>query len=312
MLQNIMNRRQLKKMIRYRLVYPALSLLPYVPAYALVSKLDNIMFEEMQASGYAYGDQLKQFLPQLGMASEMLPEYVRLQSRLRSRGELDAIWPHRWGRRHPGFAKMFAARDFVRQLKEQGTGVIIVMTHYGRPVALSHALAELGLQHGLLTQTFDPKLIALDREEMLFRTRGMENLLNVIGGPWFTLQTYMQPLYTALKSGQWVIIMCDLFEPKPKSRLEIPFLGGQFLAPNGIVRLARKTGARLVYGVGKEDLTGRVHVDVKPLPADPEAGVAAAFAELEKDICEYPWQWHHWAVMREAWQPGHVVAANVR
>ena len=38
----------------------------------------------------------------------------------------------------------------------------------------------------------------------------------------------------------------------------------------------------------------------------------AAFAELEKDVCEYPWQWHHWAVMREAWQPGHVVAANVR
>jgi len=49
---------------------------------------------------------------------------------------------------------------------------------------------------------------------------------------------------------------------------------------------------------------------VKPLPGDPEAGVAAAFAELEKDVCEYPWQWHHWAVMREAWQPGHAVAVD--
>jgi lauroyl/myristoyl acyltransferase len=310
MLKNMLNRKQLKKNIRYRLVYPALSLLPYDPAYALVSRLDNLMFDEIFDARNAYEAQLQLFLPKLGLDPELWSEYVRMQSGLRSRGELDAIWPYRPGRRGSDVPCVFSSESIALDLKKKGEGVIIVMAHYGRPVVLCHALASLGIQHGLLTQTFDPQLINLDRAEMTFRMRGMENLLSAIGGPWFTLQTYMHPLYKALEAGQWVIIMCDLFEPKSKSGLDIPFLDGRFQAPNGIARLAGKTGARLVYGVGKEDPAGHVHVDVRPLPDDPEAGVSAAFAELEKDVREHPWQWHHWSVMREAWRPASAVVAE--
>ncbi len=299
------NRKQLsqfKKWLRYRFTYQTLATLPYAPAYAQVSKLDNLMFDEMQDSRSAYEDQLKNFLPFLQVDSAKLEHYLQLQSRLRSRGELDAIWPHRKGRRNPQDFCQFHTEDFVAELKNSGDGVIIVMGHYGRPTRLLHYLALLGVQTGLLTQTFDPNLINLDRQEMTFRMLGMNNLLGMTGGPWFTLQAAMNPLYRALKSGQWIVIMCDLFEPAAKAQLEMPFMGGKFLAPSGIPRLARKTGARLVYGVGKEDLSGAVHLSLKPLPEDPELGLISAFSELEKDVCEYPWQWHHWHVMREAWQ----------
>jgi len=294
---------QLKKMIRYRLVYNSLSLMPYHLAYKIVSNLNNLVFDEMADDRCAYEQQLRDYLDSFGLNIGELNSYMSMQATLRSRNELDAVWPYLRQRRSMELANcQCLSTNYVRELQQIGSGVIIVMSHYGRPVRASQYLASLGISHGLLTQTFDSNLIELDREEMTFRMLGMNNLLSVVKGSWFTLQTSMTSLYKALKAGQWVIVMCDLFESNERSQSQVPFLGGSFSAPSGIPRLAKKTGAKLIYAVGKEDFNGTVHVDFKPLSGDPDQGLQEAFSHLEQDINEHPWQWHHWSVMSEAWR----------
>ncbi len=293
---------RINKLIHYRLIYPGLLNLPFPLAYKLVSRLKNPLFEETPEVINAYSAGLMARFPELREESGMLDKLVAAHSNLRSRDDLDSLALPKFNRENSADVFQFSGIETFLNLKQQGKGVIVVMAHYGRPLIFSRALSLVGGLHGMLTQTLDSAHVQLDREEFLFRSRRMRNLIGVAGGDWFTLHSNMRPLYNALQSGKWVIIMCDLFDPNPKTRLEIPFLGGRFLAESGIARLAKKTGALLAYGVGKEH-DGSVLAELKPLPEDPEAAVAAAFAELEKDIFVHPWQWWQWNTLGHAWIP---------
>ena len=64
---------------------------------------------------------------------------------------------------------------------------------------------------------------------------------------------------------------------------------------------ARKTGARLVYGVAVTE-GHRVRASLRPLPDGAEAGLRAAVAELERDVRAHPWHWWQWNILDLVWQ----------
>lgn len=296
---------KVNKFVRYRLIYPALLKLPFLLAYRLVSRLKNPLFEDAPEIQQVYLQGMQSILPDLRGNPDLLAKMLTAHAAMRSRDDLDGLALPKFKRDNISEIIQFSGMEAISHLKNQGRGVIIVMSHYGRPLLFSCALALAGVRHGMLTQTLDSEHAQLDSEEFNFRSKRMRNLLSVAGDDWFTLHSSMRPLYEALQNGKWVIIMCDLFEANPKSRMEVPFLGGRYLAANGIVRLAKKTGALLVYGVGKEQ--GRnVQAELRPLPEDPEDAMAAAFLELEKDVLEHPWQWWHWHTLEHAWVAGKI------
>lgn len=198
----------------------------------------------------------------------------------------------------------------LRRLKGDGRGLIIAMSHYGRLNLLLYGLALAGERLGMLTMTIDrrnPGLDAVDRRYLDFK---VGTLHRFIGGSWVGLDDDLRRLYRALRRGETMVILFDAFDPQNRGRrqaapLRLPFLGGTLAVSRGISRLAAKTGARVVYGAVRQDAERgyRASAELRPLPATPEQALAAAAAELQKDVIRTPWQWWQWGILDHLWTP---------
>jgi lauroyl/myristoyl acyltransferase len=123
-----------------------------------------------------------------------------------------------------------------------------------------------------------------------------------IGGAWIHINEGLRRLYRVVGGGETVVMLLDAYDPRFRLALDYPFLGGRLQVAAGILRIAKRTGARLVYGVVKER-DWRVEVSLRPLPADPEAAMARAVVELEQDVRERPWEWWQWPLTGRLWHP---------
>lgn len=316
----------------YRLLYPALARLPLRLAYGPVTGLGYWRcWRDAYARSVVAQQLQRQFPLQVTnrpllqrwlrhffgmMARESFDTYVMsrlVAARRRALGEGECTpWqPPRWGLQWARLSTESLA--LYRQARGEGRGVIIVMAHYGRVNMLLLALALRGARLGMLTMPVDDQTLAqypaLDRWERQHIQRKVYTLLALIGGPLITTGDDLRRLYRALAAGETLVILLDVPPQPAQSSRPVPFMGGVLTVPTGIERLAKRTGAALLYGVAR-DCGWFVESELRPLSASPAAALArresplwlgCAAAELERDVKAKPWQWWQWPALPALW-----------
>lgn len=299
-----MNAAAMRRWMRYHGLFRPLARLPQPLAYrgaALIGDLDyrSVILRSVIADG------LRRALPEETADPAVLNAWVRGYCRMMARETLDVFTMPRVHRGdNPGLVSLRPeSLEVLAAAREERRGVIIVMAHFSRLNLLLLALGLAGQRLGMLTIPVDQRNPDLDAVERAYLQRKVANLHARIRGPWVTLADNLRHLYGALERGETMVILMDAFIPGDTSRISLPFLGGQLQVAQGVERLARRTGATLIYGVVHER-GWRAEAELRALPRTPEEALLAAVAELERDVGATPWQWWHWNILDYIWTPG--------
>lgn len=215
--------------------------------------------------------------------------------------ELPAIWmdePSRSMNRVDGQD----GEELIRQQLSQGRGVIVAIPHLGNWELHAHYLAAIGPFTALYRP---PRQAVLDDIIKSGRSRSGATLVP-------TSVQGVKSLYSALRAGEIVAILPDQ-QPKGRDKsagVFAPFFGRSALTMVLINRLARKTGAAVLFSFG-ERLPGgegfRLHWSLAPTgidDPDPEVAAAALNLGVEQCVRQCPEQ-YQWSYKRfEATQDG--------
>jgi KDO2-lipid IV(A) lauroyltransferase len=290
-----------QRWFRYFVVFRGLSWLPERAAYRLANCVGD--FDRRRQSGHAEAVAAGLRLAFPTQSDALIADLVQANFRMLAREVLDVFYLSR--RSASDLGKVFFPSGFevLERAGQERRGTIIAMAHYGRPIMLSTALGLAGFRVGMLSQAVDERNPDLDAVEQSYLQFKMRHTVAQAGGPWITTRDNLRSLYEALAQGEILIIMLDVAEPDPAKCFEAPFLGGTLAVPNGILRIAQKTGARLVYGVAR-DRDRAVAAELRPLPEAPDAALTAAIRHLEGDVLAAPWQWWQWYHLKHVWRPG--------
>ncbi len=281
------------KRLLYRLWYPTLARLPLRVGYGLaaISGILELMVDRGGRRAIAAG--LSYLLPQLsrGQRTAILLRHFIMKSWER----LDAFIIMADASRAARLVQV-AGLDALRQARSTGRGVILVMAHFGRVNLHALRLAQAGERLGMLTMAIDdnPELDAVERDYLRAKATALHRHL---GGSWIQLGGALRELHRGLARGEVIVVLMDAYVPGWEKRaLKVPFLDGRLSLPSGILRLARRTGAQLVYaGALQEGFRVRGYLEL--LPSEPEAALRAAACCLERDVSRYPWLWWQWHLM---------------
>ncbi len=286
--------------LRYNIVIRLLSFLPFPFAFQVVRIVGFIDSFVNAKDRIIYRQGIAKAFPALSSAE--LDSYWQKHCVMMAREQLDVFFLPRLSTvNHEQFIEL-QGFDVLQEAKREGKGIIMAMGHYGRPIMLCASLGASGSKTGMLTQTIDERNPHLNSVERSYLAKKMKNVVAASGGRWVMLDDSLRSMYAGLKTGETITILFDLHEPNPTNRLEAPFCGGTLGLPCGIVRIAERTGARIVYGVAR-DIGRRVGVELRSLPENPHEAFVAAVKELEKDVKAAPWQWWQWRMIDHIWTP---------
>ncbi len=293
----------LARRLRYYGLFRPLAALPLPLAYGTAGLIGRCDAYRNAPARAAVHKGLVQAFPRRSVAE--LDDWTRRYFQMLAREQLDTFTMP--ARTPANSERLLGLRpgslDVLRGARGGGRGVIIAMAHYGRINLLLLALALAGERLGMLTMVIDPRNRELDPVDRAYLYRKNRTLLGFIRGSWITLGDDLRALYRALARGETLVLLFDAHTPERRQqRWTVPFLDGELRIPAGIARLARHTGARVVYGVAHQH-DWRVEAELRPLPDDPDAALRAAVAELERDVYRAPWLWWHWNILELIWTP---------
>ncbi len=292
----------LMSLFRYRFLYPALARLPLPLAYgstALVGLTDWLCRPRVRR---AVAAGLARVWPRAAVEPRWRHGVLRRHFVMKSWECLDTFVMAR----RPDRAAALVTTDGLeplRRAREGGRGVILVMAHYGRVNLHALGLALQGEKLGMLTMNIEdnPELDPVERNYLHFKAGTLHRFLR---GRWVTIGGSLRELYRELERGETFVILLDAYVPGWEKRaLSAPFLGGRLALPSGILRLARRTGARLVYAAA-HGRGWKVRGVLTELPVEPESAFQAAVRCLERDVRRAPWLWWQWPIMEGIWRPG--------
>ncbi len=215
--------------------------------------------------------------------------------------ELPAIWldePSRSMSRVDGQE----GEELIRQQLAQGRGVIVAIPHLGNWELHAHYLAAIAPFTALYRP---PRQAVLDDIIKSGRSRSGATLVP-------TSVQGVKSLYSALRAGEIVAILPDQ-QPKGRDKsagVFAPFFGRPALTMVLINRLARKTGAAVLFSFGERLPAGegfRLHWSFAPAgidDPDPEVAATALNLGVERCVRQCPEQ-YQWSYKRfEATQDG--------
>ncbi|GAB6067980.1 hypothetical protein JCM13664_12990 [Methylothermus subterraneus] len=287
------------KRLCYRLWYPTLARLPLPLGYALaaVSGIWEMLMD--QGGRYAVSNGLRYLLP--GLSPLRRAEILARHFVMKSLERLDAFVLMADARRAACLVQV-SELEILRQARAAGKGVILVMAHFGRVNLHALGLALAGERLGMLTMAIDanPELDPIERDYLRAKAAALHRHL---GGSWIRLGDNLRELHRELARGEVVIILLDAYVPGWEKRaIRSLFLGGRLVLPSGILRLAKRTGARLIYASALQE-GFRVRGYLELLPHEPEAAFQAAVHCLERDVQKYPWLWWQWNLGPQIFEP---------
>lgn len=291
----------LRKRLRYRAVFPALSRLPQAPCYRAAQHIGR-RDARSHPSRAAIARGMMRMFPRLAEDPAQLETLLERYFMLMAKSTLDCFYMQGL---NPDSADRLITVHGIEHLaaaRAAGRGVIIVISHFGRVSLLGPGLGFSGQRSGMLTTMVDQRNPHLDPVDRWFHSTNAANIQSHLGGPWITTGDNPRRIYQALKAGEAIIIVMDGLETNSDARVSFPFLGGTLSLPGGIMRIANKTGASLVYASTIDKDTG-TEINLYPLPDEPEAGIAAAVKIFERDFADEPWQWWLWEALDAIWQP---------
>lgn len=300
----VVRHREWGKWLRYYLLFRPLAALPFPLAYRAANLIGDIDCRRDHGARRAVTEGLVRIFPQLRDDTERLQGMLRNHFRMKARELMDVFTMPRFNRDNVGSVIRIEGLDVLRAAQQQNKGVILVMAHYSRLNMLLLGVALAGRRLSMLTMPLhgrEPHY--LDPVDRRFLRHKVGTLLNYLGGSWFTLDDNLRQLFRSLERGETLVVLLDAFSPAWEKLEQAPFFGGDLAVSRMIRRLAQRTDARLVYGVAHEE-GWRIRAELRPLPEPPADPLAAAAAELERDVRACPWRWWHWGVLPLMWRGG--------
>lgn len=291
-----------RKWLRHRALFPALALLPSSLGYRIAARIgrhDALCHpaREAVAAGFLA------IHPHLAQQPEHLQERLAHYFEMMAKDMLDCFLMPSFTSKKANDLIRVTGIENITAAQSAGKGVILVISHYGRFFMLGPGLHFAGQKFGMFTTVVDERHPHYDPIDRWYIATKLFNTQLFSLGSWITTGDDQRKIYRALQAGEVVLIALDGTETNSPTRHNFPFLGGTLSLPEGIVRIATKTGARMVY-VATIDRGQGVEINVHPLPEDPLAGLAKAVQILEQDVTSFPWQWWQWAALGSLWQAG--------
>lgn len=298
-----MDSKLLGQWLRYNGFYRQLAKMPLQLSYKLAEIAGDYDFYRRNESHLLYEKGLSQAFPMSSEAERS--QWCRRHCEMMSREILDIF-------KLPGMTFGNSEKrieisgiDYLSAPAGRSSGTLLVMGHYGRPQMMAIGLGLHGQRIGMLTQPIDETnthLSVVERKYLSFKT---QQTLRISKGRWVRAGENIRSLYKALESGETMAFLFDLYEPNVQKRFRAAFFDGELCVAGGLVRIAEKTRARLLYGVVKDNASG-VKIEIRPLPEDPHSAMQSAVKELEKDVLTAPWQWWQWNIWEHIWLPSGV------
>jgi lauroyl/myristoyl acyltransferase len=177
----------------------------------------------------------------------------------------------------------------------------MIISHFGRFFMLGPGLKFAGLEFGMLTTMADERHPSYDTIDRWYVSTKLYNTQLFSRGTWITTGDDIRRVYRCLQGGEIMLIALDGNETNNPARMEYPFCKGTLSLPGGIVRIAEKTGAKMVYASTIDNGVG-VTITLSALPDTPQEAMQAAVALLEQDMCNGPWHWWQLAVSEAFWR----------
>lgn len=293
--------KSLRKRVRFKTGFPALSRLPRPAAYHLAKLLGRRDARRHETAAAVRQGLLKVF-PELGDQTGRLEAIVRQHFQMMARDTLDCFAMPRFTADNCRSLIRVEGADALISARDCGRGVILVISHFGRFFMLGPGLNFQGIEFGMLTTMPDERHPSYDPVDRWYISTKLRNTQEFTRGSWITTVHDPRRIYRALRSGEIILIALDGNETISHKRLDFPFLDGQLSLPEGIVRIAAKTGAKLVYAAAFDRDPG-VEIRLKTLPDDPLEAMYGAVALLENDLTDHPAQWWQWPVLDAFWRP---------
>ncbi|MGC8786133.1 MAG: lysophospholipid acyltransferase family protein [Anaerolineae bacterium] len=169
-----------------------------------------------------------------------------------------------------------------------GKGLIVVSAHFGNLDVAIQAFALRGYPITAIAEHLQP--------EKLYRY--VVSLRASKGIKLIPVDSFLRPIFKALRNNEIVGLAAD--RNLTETGTVVEFFGAPALLPDGHVRLALRTGAKLAmaFSLRKPDNTFEVFVE-PPLPLantgdpnqDTRLGMEKLIAALEKWIGQHPEQW---------------------
>jgi lauroyl/myristoyl acyltransferase len=198
--------------------------------------------------------------------------------------------------------------ELLKKAREPGRGVIMIISHFGRFFMLGPGLFFAGINFAMLTTVVDERHPTYDAIDRWYMSTKLRNTQFFSGGSWITTADDPRKIYRTLRNGEILLIALDGNETNSSERFEQPFLGGTLSLPGSIIRIAKATGARLVYAVTKDSNCGYgVEISFHELPCQPEDALALSISRLEADLHDTPYQWWLWPGVFSIWRPNSSV-----
>ncbi|MDR2127702.1 MAG: hypothetical protein LBP52_01350 [Burkholderiaceae bacterium] len=279
--------------------FPLLARMPGALPWHLAAWLGHAPRAEQLATRNYLIENFARVFP--GEPARVYAQWAERHLALLAREMMDAAALHRLGQ--PGGVRMeMAGWEHMAQLKAQGRGVIVVLTHFDRLMASLVGMAARGMTLNHLTMPIDDNA-ALEPAQRAFLSRKTQSLARILKGAARTTAESLRPVHKDLQAGQTWVIVADAWSPSFRRMREHAFLGGRIRLPTGIERLARATGAAMVQATTYSRAADRLSLLIEPLPAEPEVALDQVVARLERDVRQYPWAWWHWGVFNQMWTP---------
>lgn len=284
------------KWLRLFLIFPLLSLLPPPLSYrlaALAYRYDPVL---RRPTRLAVANGMRRVLPEASDPTRLLELLDEYQSML-GRELLDVYYLPRLNANTIDRWVSIEGLEYLQRRHDERRGRILVMAHFSRPSLLFAALSLKGIKLHILTQAIDRNNPELDLADRLFlRFKVWANRRHLLG-EWVTVNDNPRFLYECLKAGDIVVMLFDVRVTKKTNAVYAPFLGHTLCVPNGIERLAQKTGAVLYYGA-IHDHGWRATIRITPLEVGASGRVVWAAARfLEQEILRHPAQWWQWNIL---------------
>lgn len=284
---------------RYKLVFPALSVLPRALGYRLadgIGRWDALV--DPHRGAVAAG--MTKVFPMLAQDPARLGQYLIRYHQFRARDVLDCFtMPRLTAENAENFLRVNNL-DLLENARSCGKGVILGLPHFGRYFMLGPALRFRGQGFGLLSTDLGDDNPHYDPIELEYVRAKLKNGHDFCRGTWVTTEGDQRRFCRALQAGETMLIAFDGLETNSQSRLTFPFLGGTLALPGGVVRIMSKTGAKMVY-VSVAEQGYELEMTVHTLPDDPLQSLAAAVKLFERDVAERPWLWFQWTAIAALW-----------
>jgi lauroyl/myristoyl acyltransferase len=291
------------KWFRYHCFFPILAFFPEKIAYKIAS-LIGLLDAKYQGNRLAIQNGFLTIYPGLKDDPKHLKALIDHHYQMLAKDTLDCFRMPRFTQQNTQTLLKVSQTEILKDAQSQGKGVILIISHFGRFFMLGPGLKLSGIEFGMLTTTVDETNPHYDAVDRWYIAKKLFNTQLFSQGSWFTTADSPRKTYQALKQGEIMLIAMDGIETNSSNRFHFPFLGGTLTLPEGIVRIAQKTGAKMVFGHAME--VGRtVHINIFALPDDPYNALQQSVQQLEQDVIAYPWQWWQWAALASLWHHTH-------